>query len=163
MTLDVNLTVIRLATPADQSEWLRMRHDLWPDVEPQDLLLPTAPAHPGSILGTGTLTFSYVVGAGQNTPDLAVSNRDSNDVSVLLGNGCETSPVGYIEGWLVDEDLRGQGLGKALVKKAENWAREQGLHEMASDTWLENEASIAAHLKMGYEEVERLIHFAKTL
>ena len=27
----------------------------------------------------------------------------------------------------------------------------------------ENEVSIAAHLKMGYEELERLIHFAKTL
>jgi aminoglycoside 6'-N-acetyltransferase I len=78
-------------------------------------------------------------------------------------DGCETSPVGYIEGWLVDEDLRGQGVGKALVKTAEDWARAQGLHEMASDTWLENEVSIAAHLKMGYEEVERLIHFAKTL
>jgi len=37
------------------------------------------------------------------------------------------------------------------------------LREMASDTWLENEVSIAAHLKMGYEELERLIHFAKTL
>ena len=63
----------------------------------------------------------------------------------------------------MDEDLRGQGVGKALVKTAEDWARAQGLHEMASDTWLENEVSIAAHLKMGYEEVERLIHFAKTL
>ena len=35
--------------------------------------------------------------------------------------------------------------------------------EMASDTWLENEASIAAHLKLGYEEVERLVHFVKRL
>jgi aminoglycoside 6'-N-acetyltransferase I len=63
----------------------------------------------------------------------------------------------------VDEDLRGQGLGKTLVKTGEDWARAQGLHEMASDTWLENEVSIAAHLKMGYEEYERLVHFAKTL
>ena len=38
MTLDVHSTVIRLATPADQSEWLRMRHDLWPDVEQDELL-----------------------------------------------------------------------------------------------------------------------------
>jgi aminoglycoside 6'-N-acetyltransferase I len=31
--------------------------------------------------------------------------------------GCESSPVGYIEGWYVDEDLRERGIGKALVKK----------------------------------------------
>jgi len=34
---------------------------------------------------------------------------------------------------------------------------------MASDTWLENEVSIAAHLKMGYYEAERLVHFVKRL
>jgi aminoglycoside 6'-N-acetyltransferase I len=46
---------------------------------------------------------------------------------------------------------------------AEDWAREKGCTEMASDTWLENEASIAAHLKMGYDEAERLVHFVKKL
>ena len=49
------------------------------------------------------------------------------------------------------------------VKAAEDWARSQGLKEMGSDTWLENERSIRAHLALGYSEVERLIHFAKTL
>jgi aminoglycoside 6'-N-acetyltransferase I len=75
----------------------------------------------------------------------------------------ETSPVGYIEGWYVDEDLRGQGIGRALVQAAEDWARSQGFAEMGSDTWLENEVSIQAHLKLGYEETERLVHFIKKL
>ena len=77
--------------------------------------------------------------------------------------GCETSPVGYIEGWYVDEDLRERGIGKVLVEAAEEWARSQGLTEMASDTWLDNDVSIQAHLNMGYEETERLIHFAKKM
>jgi hypothetical protein len=34
---------------------------------------------------------------------------------------------------------------------------------MASDTWLDNEAGIRAHLKMGFHEVERLVHFVKQL
>jgi hypothetical protein len=34
---------------------------------------------------------------------------------------------------------------------------------MASDTWLENETGIAAHVKMGYYEVDRLVHFVKKL
>jgi aminoglycoside 6'-N-acetyltransferase I len=79
------------------------------------------------------------------------------------GEGCETSPVGYIEAWYVDPHVRGQKLGRDLVHTAEQWAREKGCTEIASDTWLENEASIAAHLKLGYYEVERLVHFAKRL
>ncbi len=37
--------------------------------------------------------------------------------------GCPSSPVGYIEGWYVDEDLRQQGCGGKLIWAAENWAR----------------------------------------
>ena len=61
------------------------------------------------------------------------------------------------------EHLRGQRLGRELVHKAEGWAREKGCTEMASDTWLDNEVSIAAHLKLGYEESDRLVHFMKRL
>ncbi len=79
------------------------------------------------------------------------------------GEGCETSPVGYIEAWFVGEYVRGQKVGRDLILAAEEWARQKGCTEMASDTWLENEASITAHLKLGYVEVERLVHFAKRL
>lgn len=79
------------------------------------------------------------------------------------GEGCETSPVGYIEGWFVYPELRGKGVAGALTQAAEDWARSKGCTEMASDTWLDNEASIKAHLKMGYFEVERLVHFVKRL
>jgi hypothetical protein len=34
---------------------------------------------------------------------------------------------------------------------------------MASDTWLDNEAGIAAHWRLGYHEADRLIHFVKRL
>jgi aminoglycoside 6'-N-acetyltransferase I len=63
----------------------------------------------------------------------------------------------------VDPYVRGQKLGRELVQTAEQWAREKGCTEMASDTWLDNEVSIAAHLKLGYYEVERLVHFVKRL
>jgi aminoglycoside 6'-N-acetyltransferase I len=143
---------IRLVTADDTSEWLRMRLLLWPAdasaalVREMEQLLadPTSPVFVlerpegglGGFLEAGTRKYA---------------------------DGCETTPVGYIEGWFVDEDLRGSGLGHALVRRAEDWARAQGLKEMGSDTWLDNETSIRAHLAMGYAEVERLIHFAKTL
>ena len=77
--------------------------------------------------------------------------------------GCKSSPVGYIEGWYVDKRIRGQGVGKMLVMAAEDWVREQGWSEIASDTWLDNETSIQAHLALGYRERDRLIHFSKKL
>ena len=105
-------------------------------------------------------------------PDYAVfvaSNTDGQLVAFVEvglrdhGEGCETSPVGYIEAWFVGEYVRGQKLGRELIHAAEEWARGKGCAEMASDTWLENEASIASHLKLGYWEVERLVHFVKRL
>lgn len=74
---------------------------------------------------------------------------------------CETSPVGYIEGWYVDPDLRLHGVGKQLVHAAEQWAIGQGYQEMASDCEIDNQVSLSAHLASGYEEKERLIHFRK--
>jgi len=78
-------------------------------------------------------------------------------------DGCDSSPVAYVEAWYVDPDLRGQGWGRALVAAAEAWAREHGLTELASGSLIENERSIAAHLALGFTEVERQVHFAKKL
>lgn len=40
--------------------------------------------------------------------------------------GATQSPVAYIEGIYVKENYRKQGLGKALIQHAEQWAIEQG-------------------------------------
>lgn len=77
--------------------------------------------------------------------------------------GCDTARVGYIEGWFVEADFRRQRVGRQLVEFAENWAREQGCEEMASDCDLGNDISLNAHLGVGYTEVGRSIHFKKWL
>lgn len=143
---------IRRANSDDKSEWLRMRLLLWPEVEAPELM-----AEMERILeDPQTPVFVIQRSEGGLAGFIETGSRKYAD-------GCITAPVGYIEGWFVDEDLRGLGWGHKLVRVAEDWARSQGFKEMASDTWLENEVSIKAHLAMGYEEVERLIHFAKTL
>lgn len=76
---------------------------------------------------------------------------------------CESSPVGYIEGWYVDPDERTQGVGRALLAAAEDWARGRGYTEMASDALLDNEVSHAAHKRCGYVEAARLVTFRKLL
>lgn len=77
--------------------------------------------------------------------------------------GCETSPVGYLEGWYVRPPWRRQGVGRALVERAEAWARAQGCTEMASDAQLENLLGQEAHRHLGYQEVERIVCFRKPL
>jgi aminoglycoside 6'-N-acetyltransferase I len=78
-------------------------------------------------------------------------------------DGCDTSPVGYVEAWYVDADVRRLGYGRALLAAAEGWARARGYREMASDTQLDNEVSRRAHLRSGYAEVDRIIQFRKLL
>jgi aminoglycoside 6'-N-acetyltransferase I len=79
-------------------------------------------------------------------------------------DGCDPQrPVGFIEGWFVQEDHRRRGVGAQLVAAPEQWARGQGCLEMASDTWLDNEMSQHAHEALGYEVVDSCIHYRKSL
>lgn len=78
-------------------------------------------------------------------------------------DGCESSPVAFLEGWYVDPDVRRAGVGAALVRAAEGWARARGLREFASDALLENEISHQAHQALGFEEVERAVRYRKVL
>jgi len=102
-----NITIRRI-TNADKPEWLRMRQALWPDHTSQEFAV-----HSEEIL---------------NDPmqPVFVVERSDGKLGGLLeagtrkyAEGCESSPVGYIEGWYVDEDLREQGIGRAMVKAAE--------------------------------------------
>jgi len=76
---------------------------------------------------------------------------------------CATDHVGYLEGWYVEHDVRGRGIGRELVRIAESWAREKGCVEMASDAEIGNELSLLAHQGLGYSETSRLIHLRKKL
>lgn len=77
--------------------------------------------------------------------------------------GCNSSPVGYLEGWYVTPEHRKGGTGRRLVEAAEDWARAKGCTEMASDTEVHNTLSQQAHARLGYTEVERIVCFRKTL
>ena len=77
--------------------------------------------------------------------------------------GTEHSPVGYLEGIYVREGHRGQGFAKALLAACENWAKEKGCTEFASDCELDNTGSLAFHLSVGFEEANRIICFTKKL
>ena len=77
--------------------------------------------------------------------------------------GTETSPVGYLEGIYVAPACRHRGFAAALLRACEDWAREMGCTEFASDCELTNSDSYAFHKSMGFAEANRIICFTKTL
>ena len=77
--------------------------------------------------------------------------------------GTDSSPVGYLEGIFVEEGYRNKGYAKELLKQCEAWAKDMGCSEFASDCELTNTGSLAFHLKMGFEEANRVICFTKKL
>lgn len=142
---------IRPVQPADAAEWLRMRMALWPDSTPAKEAdeIERFLAH-GERAGLPFLHAAFVC------PRAAGGLSGMVEVSVRhTAPGCATDRVGYLEAWYVDPDERGRGVGRALVRVAEAWARSQGCAEMASDTNPSYPVSPAAHAALGYQEVER--------
>ena len=77
--------------------------------------------------------------------------------------GTETSPVGYLEGIYVKEPFRKQGIARRLLNACEDWAREQGCTEFASDCELTNAESQEFHRAVGFEEANRIIAYVRKI
>lgn len=143
---------IRQIVEKDREAWVRMRNALWPN----------------SLSDHELETKRYFADA-LDLPYVFVAEDDGRLVGFLeldlrkYAPGCASSPVPFIEGWYVEPEAQGRGLGRALVEAAEASARAAGHDEIGSDTEIENTGSIAAHNALGYEEIERLVCFRKSL
>jgi aminoglycoside 6'-N-acetyltransferase I len=144
---------IRLYRDGDDAEWLRMRRALWPEV-PLD-------AHRTEMAAWRRRTDAVILVAAGAARTGLVGFAEVGARSVA--DGCDTSPVAYLEGWYVDPDVRRQGIGAALVRAAESWPRERGYREFASDAELDNDGSQQAHLALGFAEVGRSVLYRKAL
>ena len=77
--------------------------------------------------------------------------------------GATEFPVAYIEALFVKPDYQKLGIGKKLVSAGENWGRQKGCTQLASDTELTNLIGIDFHKKIGFDEVNRIVCFIKNL
>ncbi|MCU0437466.1 MAG: GNAT family N-acetyltransferase [Raineya sp.] len=77
--------------------------------------------------------------------------------------GAENMPLAYIEGIYVKPDYQNRGVAKALITEAENWAKQKGFKQIASDTEVTNTSSIHFHKKIGFSEVTRIVCFIKNI
>ncbi len=147
--------MIRAYRNSDKPEWIRMRRALWPALAYDGVL----EARDGEqwLARKDAAIFVF-------EPDM--SDRLGGFLEVgerPFADGCNSCPVGFIEGWYVDPAFRGRGIGRALMRAAERWSLTCGYCEIASDTHLEWSESQAAHLKLGFAEVERVVRYKKDL
>ncbi len=149
---------IRLAEPSDWKELAAMRALLWPDGSYEEHLaeLERGPKAAGQ--------------AGFPVENLVADDECGGLIGFLEvglrshADGCDTrQSVGFVEGWFVREEHRGKGIGAELMRAAENWARERGCVEMASDALIGNSESEMAHAALRFEIVDRCVHFRKAL
>lgn len=137
----------------DRQHWAAMRAALWPDEDADHLAHETLAHFAGKEIGAAVF-----VAEGKNglAGFLELGLRP-------YAEGCASAPVPFVEAWYVAAEARFQGVGRALVGAAERWALARGFTELASDTQLDNAASQEAHAALGFEEIERIVCFRKSL
>ena len=146
--------LIRAATVEDFEVWDKLRRELWPDSDAAE---------------NNAFFQAYLQRLDKNSIFLAAdaNNQTIGFVEVSISTeyveGCDTERVGYLEGLFVSPQFRRRGIANWLMRTAENWAREQHCREFASDAELENTVSHQTHLRFGFEEVSRNVHFKKSL
>ncbi len=145
--------IIRPIGEDDIAEWFRLRKLLWDESSDEE--------HKAEMLDIYEHNDSQLVLVAQLDNGKLVGFLEASIRPFV--EDCHSDHVGYLEGWFVELDYRRYGIGRKLVKGAENWAQKKGCEEMASDSEIGNDLSLRAHLNLGYEETSRLVHLRKDL
>lgn len=146
--------LIRPARENNRGAWELMREQLW----------PSKPGEHASEIDRyfdGSLREPVQVLLAFNEREEAIGFIE---LSIRAhAEGCASDRVAFIEGWFVEPAERREGVGTAFIRAAECWARSQWCVELASDTELDNQASIAAHLAAGFADAGTIRCFKKSL
>lgn len=127
-------------------EYFRMRSALWPEYDEKELYNEMLLILKGETFYKNELSWTVFVAVRENGK---LGGFIETAIYPELEH-CDSKPIGFIEGWYVDEDLRKSGVGKKLVETAEKWALENNCTELASDVELDNIGSQRAHEAIGY-------------
>lgn len=146
---------IRPATSDHLDQWAALRIALWDwdtvedhREEAEELYLSSDPNRTAFVALDGE---GAVIGFAE-----ATLRRDYVE-------GCETSPVVFLEGVYVVPESRKTGAAKALSDAVADWGRSRGCTEYASNALLDNVDSHAFHAAIGFDETERIVFFKKEL
>lgn len=145
---------IRKACPDDAAAWAEMRQALWP--KPTAIHRKDIRRFFKGLLREPLEVFCAVAPESNLIGFIELSIRP-------YAEGCTSDHVAYIEGWYTKPEMRGRGVGAALIHKAEEWAIENNCQELASDTEIDNTAAAKAHERTGFSETGRIVCFKKDL
>gem|GEM_PF-960755 len=73
--------------------------------------------------------------------------------------GTDGGAVGYLEGIFVLPEYRLNGIARSLLGECRKWAVQNECEAFASDCEIDNELSYRFHMKTGFEEASRNVHF----
>jgi aminoglycoside 6'-N-acetyltransferase I len=144
------MITIKEATKDNLEEWVTLRSKLWPPSAEDDFKKEAL----------------EILSDPKSSAFLAFDNSFIGLVEISIhdyADGCDTRNVGFIEGLYVESDYRRKGIAKLLIKKSFEWFKAKGCKEVASDSLIGNQASIDFHLALGFNEVERVVKFARLL
>lgn len=144
---------VRRLQEKDIGEWFRLRKHLWEGSTDEE--------HKAEMRDIYEHTETQLVLVAETEHEKLIGFLEASIRPFV--EDCHSDHVGYLEGWFVEPEYRKNGIGKELVRGAENWARSKDCEEMASDSELGNDLSLTAHLNLGYEETSRLVHLRKDL
>ena len=144
--------MIRKAENKDLSILAELAGFLWPDHTTQELRAELA-----EIMAKPDAVF-FLAFAEETAVGFAQCQLRHDYVE-----GTDSSPVGYLEGIFVADGYRKQGIARNLLTACENWAKEKGCAEFASDCELINTQSLLFHRNVGFVEANRIICFVKKL
>ena len=136
----------------DRVAWAAMRAALWPDASDDD--------HQEEIeaYANGGDLICFVARHAERAVGFAEASIRREPV-----NGCEMSPVGFLEGIYVDPEHRRSGIARALLEAVERWAGTKHCVELGSDSDEANAGGHAFHHGAGFEECERVVFYRKRL
>ena len=158
MTTRPSTLTIRRAQSADLQQLAPLRNALWPESPISEHTQELASVLAGKSLGI----LPLVIFVAETSEGILVGFLEAALRS--CADGCDpTHPVGYVEGWYVSESHRRSGIGAALLRAAEDWARSQGCREIASDTQITNTLSQRVHESLGFQVAERAVLYRKPL
>jgi aminoglycoside 6'-N-acetyltransferase I len=145
---------VSVATAADAEAWLELRLALWPGERRDEFTADIAAllADPGDTIN---LIAHAETGEAAGFAEAALRHD--------YVEGCSTSPVAFLEGIYVVPEHRRKGVAAALIRAVEDWGRQNGCTEFASDALIDNLDSQAMHRAMGFTETERVVYFHKDL
>lgn len=140
---------VRAMQKNEISIWGALRSKLWPTCKDEENQRDFKSIY----IGEGNLKIVLLA----FIDDVAIGFAEIGERSVV--DGCDGTPIAYIEGWYVEPIFQKQGIGSHLIRAAIAWAKDQNYKYFASDVELDNANSQRAHESVGFCETGRVVNY----